>query len=73
MRTYNFKKNILNKVPFNESLYWNEAEDIQLGQDMMDAGYIPRINDAKVNVLSFRFGRLPYKPFGKKYIGQICH
>lgn len=60
------KKNILNKVPFNESLYWNEAEDIQLGQDMMDAGYIPRINDAKVNVLSFRFGRLPYKPFGKK-------
>jgi len=60
------KKSILNKVPFNESLYWNGAEDVQLGHDMMDSGYIPRINHAKVNVLSFRFGRLPYKPFGKK-------
>lgn len=60
------KKNILNKVPFNESLYWNRAEDVQLGHDMMDSGFIPRINSAKVNVLSFRFGRLPFKPFGKK-------
>ena len=60
------KKNILDKVPFNESLYWNGAEDVQLGHDMMDSGYIPRINTAKVNVLSFRFGRLPYKPFGRK-------
>jgi hypothetical protein len=61
------KKNILKKVPLNESLYWNEGEDVQLSHDMIDSGYIPRINSAKVDALSFRFGRLPFRPF-EKYI-----
>ena len=60
------KKNILNKIPLNESLYWNDAEDVQLGHDMMNSGFIPRINSAKVNVFNFRFGRYPFRPFGKK-------
>lgn len=61
------KKQILSRVPFNESLYWNDAEDIQLSFDMRDAGYISRINSATVNTLGFRFGLLPSRPFNKKY------
>lgn len=42
-----FKKDIMlkNKLFFNETLYWNQAEDIDLITNYINQGYINRFND----------------------------
>ncbi len=50
------KKHILTEVPWNETLYWNQAEDYALQQDLHAGGYLTRFNPyAKTEVLAWRF------------------
>jgi len=58
------KKHVWEKIPWNETLYWHEAEDIELSVRLVNAGYIPRINpQAECLSLSWNFGLLPEKQF----------
>jgi hypothetical protein len=62
------KKSILSKIRFNESLFWNESEDIDLSYAMQEAGFLPRINNVKIETLGFRHGKIPAKNFENKNI-----
>lgn len=39
-----FKTHTLRALPFNELLYWNQAEDVEISKEFVDAGLPPRVN-----------------------------
>lgn len=39
-----FKKHTISTVPFNQMLFWNQQEDLELSKRMMLSGIVPRIN-----------------------------
>lgn len=57
------KKKILSQIPWDETRYWNGAEDIDLSVRCRDEGLISRINP-QIKCTAFtwrRYGTLPYK------------
>lgn len=58
------KKYVWEEEPWNETLYWQEGEDIEYSLRLTDRRYIPRFNPfSSCTTLSWRFGRLPKKQF----------
>lgn len=56
------KRDIWKKIPWNETIYWGEGEDIEYSERLTEAGFIPRFNPyASCISLSWRFGILPSK------------
>jgi hypothetical protein len=39
-----FKTHALRECPFNDLLYWNQAEDVEVSRTFTDAGMPPRMN-----------------------------
>ncbi|MDA9230946.1 hypothetical protein N9O56_00030 [Rickettsiales bacterium] len=39
-----FKKHCIEKIKFNEMLFWNQQEDVALSRDMISNSIVPRIN-----------------------------
>jgi hypothetical protein len=39
-----FKTHVLRELPFNDLLYWNQAEDVELCRVFIEAGLPPRVN-----------------------------
>lgn len=53
------KKEILNKFPLNELLYWDEAEDLEWSRRLLANGVVPRVfQNFHLTALSFRHGLL---------------
>jgi len=49
------KKNVFNAIPFNDLATWNMAEDVELSQRLIGAGFLPRLNSRTVaSVLQLR-------------------
>lgn len=58
------KKHVWREEPWNETIYWKEAEDIEYSLRLTERGFIPRFNPfSSCTTLSWRFGRLPRKQF----------
>lgn len=38
------KKSVLSEVRWNDLLFWNQAEDVELTQRLFEKGYVPRLN-----------------------------
>lgn len=54
------KKYIWEEVSWNETIYWQEGEDIEYSSRLTERGYIPRFNPfSSCLTLSWRFGKLP--------------
>lgn len=63
------KKYVWGQEPWNESVYWGEGEDIEYSHRLTERGYIPRFNPySSTTTLSWRFGKLPIKPFSKNQV-----
>lgn len=39
-----FKTHILKEIPFNNTLHWNQQEDVEIANTYMNHGIVPRIN-----------------------------
>jgi len=63
------KTEVLKKVPWNELLFWNQAEDIELTRRLKFKGYIPRLaRNLLVNSTATRknyFENFEYLPYDK--------
>ena len=58
------KKYIWEKIPWNEALYWRQAEDIEYSYRLTEQGYLSRFNPySSCSALSWRFGSLPRRRF----------
>lgn len=58
------KKYVWEKVPWNETFYWGQAEDIEYSHRLTEQGFIPRFNPFSSCIsLSWRFGKLPRRKF----------
>lgn len=56
------KKNIWEKILWDETRYWNEAEDADISYRSRDAGFIARYNPYSLcTALTWRHGALPLK------------
>lgn len=56
------KKHVWKEIPWNETLYWNDGEDVDLSLRLQRAGKILRVNpDALVKTVAWRHGKLPEK------------
>jgi hypothetical protein len=63
------KKTFLTESSWNESLLWKDPEDLQLSNDLRDAGHILRCNpDAGFDVFLYNFGELPSVPFDTQHL-----
>jgi len=63
------KKTVWKKVPWNEKIYWQQAEDIEYSSRLTAEGFLPRFNPfSSCLTLSWRFGTLPKKPYDSKSI-----
>lgn len=61
------KKYIWEKVPWNETLYWGQGEDIEYSHHLTEYGFLPRFNlFSSCLSLSWRFGRLPRRQFSNR-------
>lgn len=56
------KKHVWAAVPWNETLYWNGGEDVDLSLRLQQSGQIIRVNpDAIIKTITWRHGKLPEK------------
>ncbi len=68
------KKYVWEKEPWNETLYWNQSEDIEYSCRLIERGYIPRFNTfSSCTPLSWRYGRIPAKLFSRNVIHHLRH
>lgn len=53
------KRNVLKAVPWNELLFWGQAEDVELTRRLSAAGYIPRFSESvTANTSALRRGSI---------------
>ena len=69
---YILKKFVWEKAKWDESLVWNQAEDIKLSKDFYEKGIVSRFNPfSKVTMLLWRFDPLKTFEFDKHKLGRI--
>lgn len=57
------KRSIVKNILFDETRYWNGAEDADISFRLRDAGYIARITPAYIYSLGFRHGLIPSRSY----------
>lgn len=63
---YIFKKNVWKKIRWNENLFWNQGEDIDLSQRLYQNGFVMRFNPfSSCITLSWRHGNFLIYKFNK--------
>lgn len=69
---YLIKKSVWEKAKFDESLLWNQAEDIKLSKDFYDKGIVARFNPfSKTIMLAWRFDDLKDFEFNPIKLGKM--
>ncbi|MEK6855968.1 MAG: hypothetical protein AABX66_02295 [Nanoarchaeota archaeon] len=69
---YVFKKDVWRKVKWDESLFWNQGEDIKLSSEFHNAGFVMRFNNfSKCKTLLWRHGNGGIYVFNNKKLGRI--
>lgn len=64
------KKHVWEKVPWNELLYWNDGEDVDLSYRLQQQGYVLRFNlNASISTIAWRHGKIPQKYY--QYDAQV--
>lgn len=68
---YILKKSVWKKIKWNENLFWNQAEDIELNRKWYKEGFITRFNIfSSCKTLSWRHGNLFKYKFNKEKLGK---
>lgn len=58
------KKYVWEKVPWNETYFWRQGEDIEYSHRLTESGFLPRLNPfSSCLSLSWKYGRLPRRKF----------
>lgn len=58
------KKYVWEKIPWNETYFWRQGEDIEYSHRLTEHGFLPRLNSfSSCLSLSWRYGRLPRRKF----------
>ncbi len=66
-----FKKSVWERFPWDESLFWNEAEDVQLSSLHHKNGVVPRVNPVSICYTEeFRFVNMPIYAFDPEKLGK---
>lgn len=68
---YILKKSVWKRVKWDESLFWNQAEDVKLSHDWYKAGIVPRFNKYSLcETLSWRHGQTLNYLFDNKKLSK---
>ncbi|MAG38012.1 hypothetical protein CMI45_01325 [Candidatus Pacearchaeota archaeon] len=68
---YILKKSVWKKIQWDESLFWNEGEDMKLTKDWLSSGILPRFNPfSSCKTLSWRHGEFPKYDFNSYKLGK---
>lgn len=71
---YVLKKDMWRKVKWDESLFWNQGEDLKLSSEFHKNGFVPRFNQySTCKTLLWRHGYGGIYKFNKYKLGRITH
>ncbi|MBS3132992.1 glycosyltransferase family 2 protein [Candidatus Woesearchaeota archaeon] len=66
------KKSVWAQVKWDEALFWNDCEDVELGHRFTAAGFVFRFNPhASCSTVHWRHGKIPFVKFNRRKFGGL--